>query len=143
MEWNFWFSAMAMAPAERPSRSSKSFSGKNTSAALDCAANPLADTPANCTESSTPGCCLAISPMRRTTSLVRSSDEAGWRAHESEHGERHQASVDGERDGRALHGSCDAALVGIPGLHEHAIEALEEAAEHLVHAARERIRCRT
>ena len=30
---------------EMPSRSSKSLSGKNTSAALDCAAKPLAETP--------------------------------------------------------------------------------------------------
>ena len=77
MDANFWFSAPAMAPADRPLRSSKSLSGKNTSAALDCAAKPLADTPANCTELATPGCCLAISPMRFTTSAVRSSDAAG------------------------------------------------------------------
>ena len=67
--------------------------------------------------------------MRRTTSAVRSSEAAGGscttptryslsccgmkpagRAHEAEHGERHQARVDRDRDGRALHGARDAAL---------------------------------
>ena len=51
--------------------------GRLTGSALELAAKPFADTPANCTEESTPGCCLAISPIWRTTASVRSIEAAG------------------------------------------------------------------
>ena len=160
MPANFWFSAPAIAPAVRPLRSSKSLSGKNTSAALDCAAKPLADMPANCTESSTPGCCLgdlahaphdfvgAVDRRGRRqlhdahqVQLVLLRDEARRRLVEAEHGQRHEAGVDGDRDRRTFDGARQRrANSASLALREHPVEAREEAAEQLVHAARQRIR---
>ena len=74
-----WFSAPAIAPAdsEASPRSEKGLSVANTMPALELLVKPLIDRPGKATALSTPGCCMAISPMRRITSSVRSSEAPG------------------------------------------------------------------
>ncbi len=63
----FWFSDMAMAPAESSGvvRSSKGFSTEKTMPALDELEKPAMDRPGKATALSTPGSASVISVMRR------------------------------------------------------------------------------
>ena len=78
IEANFWFSAPAIAPAERSAlrRSSNGFSVTNTMPELVELVKPLIDRPGKATACSTPGCFSAIAPMRWITSSERSSEAA-------------------------------------------------------------------
>ena len=66
---------IAIAPPESDGsrRSSKGFNVTNTMPALALLVKPLIDSPGKATACSTPGCFIAMSPMRRITSSVRSS----------------------------------------------------------------------
>ena len=114
-------------------------------AELELAAKPFAETPANCTDDNTPGCCLrdlADAAHDFVGALDRGRGRQLHDAHEvvlvllrnesaRERGqaiprERDETRIDGDRDGRATHGAGHRFRVAVTRGREATVEALEE-----------------